>query len=57
MSICWKKGNNEPVSHLENLLHEIIEDNQKYYISVKEQRINGKIKSIYMVANIVEEGE
>lgn len=57
MSVCWKKGNNEPISHLEDLIHEILEDDKKYHISVNEQRLNGKIQTITMIANIDDEGE
>lgn len=57
MSISWKKGNNEPISHLEDLMHEILEDKEEYYISVSEQRLNGKIRAITMIANIEDKGE
>lgn len=55
MSISWKKGIYEPVSHLEDLLHEIIEDNSNYHIEVNEQRVNGKIFSIFMRASLEED--
>lgn len=57
MSISWKKGNNEPISHLEDLMNEIVEDEKNYYVSINEQRLNGKIRTISMIANIVDEGE
>lgn len=56
MSVCWKAGNNEPISHLEDLIHEIISDTIKYHISVNEERLNGKIQTIKMIA-FIDEGD
>lgn len=44
--LSWIKGNTEPVTHTEDLLHEVIEDEEKYVISIKEERLNGKIRNI-----------
>lgn len=55
MAITWKTGNNEPVSHLEDLIHEIIKDESEYIIKVNEVRINGKINSILVTANLYEQ--
>ena len=57
MSLSWTKGKNEPVSHLEDLIHEMIEDSKTYYIEVNEQRVNGQIFSILMRAGIEENQE
>ena len=57
MVITWKKGNNEPVSCLENLIHEVVADTSEYFIQVNEQRLNGKINSILVTVNLDERKE
>ena len=57
MAITWKKGNNEPVSHLEDLIHEVVTDTSEYFIQVNEQRLNGKINSILVTVNLDERKE
>lgn len=58
MSVSWKKGNEEPIPHLEKLMKEIVDDKQNYYMSVNEKRLNGKIQTITIYAEIIEdEGE
>lgn len=57
MSISWKKGNNEPVSHLEHLISEVVEDTSEYFIQVNEERLNGKINSILVTVNLDERKE
>ena len=57
MAITWKKGNNEPVSHLEDLIHEIVVDTSEYFIQVNEERLNGKINSILVTVNLDERKE
>ena len=52
-----KKGNNEPVSHLEDLIHEVVADTSEYFIQVNEQRLNGKINSILVTVNLDERKE
>lgn len=44
--LSWIKGNTEPVTHAENLFHEVIADEEKYVISINEERVNGKIRNI-----------
>ena len=57
MAISWKKGNKEPISHLEDLIHEVVEDTSEYFIQVNEQRLNGKINSILITVNLDERKE
>ena len=57
MAISQEKGNNEPISHLEDLIHEVVEDTSEYFIQVNERRLNGKINSILMTINLDERKE
>ena len=54
MAVSWEKGNNDPISHLEDLIHEVVIDKCEYIMGVNETRLNGKINSILVRINLLE---